>query len=170
MILTLYTQQNKLSNISSRWIMRKKQVSVGMVTTLQILHVYILNLARWILDICQIQNQWNIYGPNLSRNRLCKANIFIKNHSGLQIVHPNRFKMDLESESLLLGYWNWSQISSIALKFTCARIYVTDADLEKCVHFVCLALQTMRGMDTEKHNILSLKLYLTDVLYGKIVR
>ena len=44
----------------------------------------------------------------------------------LQIIHPSRFKIYLESENVQIN----QQILAMVLEFTCARIYITDAGLK----------------------------------------
>ena len=94
----------------------------------KILQVYTFNLAQLIFDKYQIQNQWNY--------EKCKAEIYyIMYHVmwtffpsetavGLRIIHPNRFKMHMEPETLLLGCRITQCILAIVLEFTCAPIYI----------------------------------------------
>ena len=72
---------------------------------------------------------------------------------GLQIIHPNQFKIHLETEILLFEclYHINQQILAIKLEFTCAPIYLTNEWGENCIDFICLALQPVRNMDTKNH-------------------
>ena len=82
----------------------EEQAFIGMVKISQILHVYASNLAQWIINICQIQNQW--------KQEKQSAQIYYVTHYvmwtwwskisfGLQLIHQNRFKMHFEPATLV---------------------------------------------------------------------
>ena len=104
-----------------------EQAFIGMVKTSQILHVYASNLAQWIINICQIQNQWKckkqraqIYYVYHYVMWTCRSKI----SSGLQIIHQNRFKMHFEPATLVCEclYQSTNIINSITIHL-CPHLY-----------------------------------------------
>ena len=95
---------------------------------------------------------WKILGANLLCNPLCDVNISIENRLWSSNIHPNRFQMHLEPETLLCECLNQSRALSNSSKiYLCSHIFITSAVLKKCIDFVCLAQKPVHNTDTKKH-------------------
>ena len=112
-----------------------------MVATSEILHVYSSNLAQWIIDICQIQNQWKhekYIDPIHNVTHYVMWTFWSKIAFGLQIIHQNRFNIHLAPPILVfVCLYQSINISRSARIHLCPHIYITDERLKNRIDCIC---------------------------------
>ena len=133
----------------------EQQAFIGMVKKSQILHVYASNVAQWIINICQIQNQWKL---EKQRARIYYVTHYViwtcwsKISFGLEIKHQNRFKMHIESATLVFEcLYQSTNISNSIRMHLCPHLYNLWR-MEKLYWFHLFDITTSASHGHQKHH------------------